>query len=739
MPDPNRATIKEIAEALSISKSQAERKASGGNWPYDEEAIRGGRRRLYPLATLPGDIYAALVVHRSGVRLPSAAEIDPEYRPTALELYQREVQGLDPSRQRRMDARLEILAAYDSFIDGREIRRNDSLIRFSDLYNRGQIPVAPWIRDELSHICRGSLINWDKERKGGKLRALAGRYGGRKDTSIFDLHEKLRATVIGFITEKPSAKISAAYAAAKALVGMVLDVVDPKTGVVSQRPLPHKRSFERFIENYKANNKALFSKATNPDEYRNKYEYAAGEMYKDIIRRNQLWEIDASPADVMCTDGRYSIYVCLDIHSRWPRVRVTKTPKAAVALLLVRECIVGWPGRSETAWGVPDELSTDNGSDFTANHFKDTLRRLGINQHICNPYSPKEKAAVERMIGTIQQQFMELQPGFVGHNVTDRRLIEARKAFAQRLGQDDKDAFCVELTADELQQRLNDWVEKVYVHTPHEGLGGKTPFEVRTAYRGRLARIEGDGALEMLLAAPADGDGTRTVTKKGVQVSRIDYYHGALMPGESVHVRLDPDDLGKIYVYRGEPWEFVGIAINPEREGVSRVAVAAEVKARQKDALADGMKEIRKAQRSIDMKSVSLEVNAAGEARNGSLAAFPVKADSHSTPDIAAAVRASNAKRGKPPKESPITPAEQARMDALAAELAAPKATVVTMSPKASQFKRALGIEDRIKLGAPVDDKERTWLADFQQSSTYLSMQIIAKDFGIEHALASAM
>ncbi len=731
IPDPYRATIREIAGALQVPDRTAQHQAKVGGWPYDEDTLpTGAKRRLYPLATLPKAVWDAVLLHRSGATPPAVAP-DPEYRPSAAEVYQREVQGMDPAAQRRMDAKLEILAAYQTFIRGKEVGRNESLRAFAELFNRRLVPVPAWVTDTVGHICRNSLINWQRDHAAGRLRDLGGRYGRRrKGTGVFDQHAELAQFVIGFVTMNPTKTIGTCYRAAHGRFGDTLTLPDGKTAA-----LPARRGFERFVEGWKRDNPALWSRATNPDQYRSKFEPAPGEMYKDIVRRNQLWEIDASPADVMCTDGRHSIYVVVDVHSRWPRARVTKTPKTAAALLLIRDCIIGWPGRPETAWGVADTLRTDNGSDFTSVHFKDTVRRIGMEQDICDPYSPKQKACVERTIGTVQRQFMELQPGFVGHNVSERRQIETRKAFAERLGEDDKNAFCVELTAAELQQRLTDWIEKVYVHQPHEGLGGKTPFEVRSAYRGRIAKVEGDGVLEMLLAAPADGDGMRVVGPKGLRVGGIHYLHAELMPGEQVHVRLDPDDIGKVYVYRDDPWEFLCIAVNPEREGVSRAEVAAKIKAQHKAVMAEGMKDIRKAQKSINMASVSLEVTARAEERTGALTAFPAPSDTHTTPDLTAAAQAAQARTRKAPEASPVSAAEQARIDALAAEMAQPKAEVIRLSPKASQFKRAWEIEERLGRGEVVDERDRAWLSQFQNHPTYLALKPIA----LEHGLASVL
>ena len=72
--------------------------------------------------------------------------------------------------------------------------------------------------------------------------------------------------------------------------------------------------------------------------------------------RGRRRQIDASPADVMCVDGRHSVYLCVDIFSRRLIVYVSKTPRAEAVALLIRRAIL--------AWGVPERVHTDNGSDL---------------------------------------------------------------------------------------------------------------------------------------------------------------------------------------------------------------------------------------------------------------------------------------------------------------------------------------------------------------------------------------
>lgn len=55
--------IKAIASALSITKRSAERKALTESWRYEESNARGGKKRLYPLASLPTPVREAILHH----------------------------------------------------------------------------------------------------------------------------------------------------------------------------------------------------------------------------------------------------------------------------------------------------------------------------------------------------------------------------------------------------------------------------------------------------------------------------------------------------------------------------------------------------------------------------------------------------------------------------------------------------------------------------------------------------
>lgn len=65
----------DIAAALGISKRGAELKAARESWPYQEEAVRGGLRRLYPLASLPAQVRSTIVAKRTESLVTSTAVV----------------------------------------------------------------------------------------------------------------------------------------------------------------------------------------------------------------------------------------------------------------------------------------------------------------------------------------------------------------------------------------------------------------------------------------------------------------------------------------------------------------------------------------------------------------------------------------------------------------------------------------------------------------------------------------
>ena len=61
------------------------------------------------------------------------------------------------------------------------------------------------------------------------------------------------------------------------------------------------------------------------------------------------------------------------------------------------------------------------------------LESLEIDQILCRPFHPEDKPHIERFFWTILHGIVELLPGYIGHSVAERKQIQDRQSFAQRI------------------------------------------------------------------------------------------------------------------------------------------------------------------------------------------------------------------------------------------------------------------------------------------------------------------
>ncbi len=551
----------------------------------------------------------------------------------------------------RRDAILLILNFWDIYRVKASSTLEAARYEFVMMYRNDKISGIPaWVTAALTaqngnkkKLCVNTLRRWEYTRNNGQFNSLAGKHGNRKGTGKLASAEggKVEKFIAARIVHQPYLTADHIRDLVTAEYGDTLDIGGKAC------PMPPIRTFQRFISMWKTGHKEVLTKMTDPDAYKSKMKFSGTNMNHWVRRPNQLWEIDASPADVLLKDGRHSIYTLVDIYTRRMLVTVTKTPKTEAVLGLLRIGI--------KAWGVPENLRTDNGSDFISHQFKRALSALAIHQDITDPFSPEQKGTVERHIGTLQRGLMPLLPGFVGHNVADRKKIEARRSFAKRLGESDQDTFCVDLTQEELQERTDQWVEVKYNHKPHAGLNGKSPFEMIAAWTGPIRQIEDERALDIMLCPPAGSDGIRVVTKFGITLDKAKFIHGDLVPGDRVLVRVDPQDMGRIYVYNTDGDDFICIAECPERLGTNPGAAIRAAREIQAQRIADEVEPLQREIRNIKPRDTINAVLNVNERKNANLKAFPKQTTPYTSDCLEAAADALHAET---PQEIPEVSAE---------------------------------------------------------------------------------
>lgn len=673
--------------------------AERGRWQSRPRTGRGGGTE-YALESLPAEARAAYVGrHIEAVEIPAAMAREAASEPEAASV----TAGAAEAR----DARLALLGHAERIAREAGVGHKRADRQLCDLYNTDQLDIAPWIRSEVKSLTPRTLARWRAAAKAGHKNKLAvDRAAARRGTGVLDRANdgQVRVHILALVAKQP-------HLTAYHIRALVADAFPAMTIAGNPVALPPIRTFQAALKSWRTTFRNEIEQIRNPDGFKSRIRFAA-RVAQPATRLNELWQIDASPADVLTTEGRrQTIYVCIDIFSRRLVALVSETPRAAAVGLLIRKAIL--------AWGVPERVKTDNGSDFIAHTTRRLFAALQIDHETSAPFSPEQKGHVERAIGTMQRGLMRTLEGFVGHSVADRKVIENRKAFSARLGEAPEDMFQVALSAAELQAKLDAWCTDVYGTKPHEGLGGRTPFAAAAMAAGHIRRIEDVRALDMLLAPVAGKDGLRTVTKTGLRIDGTHYIGGFLDVGETVMVRMDSADMGRAYVFSEDGETYLGEAIAPELAGIDPAAAIAAARAEQKRLINERMDEVKKTARKIKAKDFAGAIHRQAlldQAKaGGKLIEFPKGVDAHETPALAAArvahtvVEATHA-----PEIAEL--AEQLRSEPAMA------ANVQQLRPVETDhqlWNRARALEARIARREFVEPDELLWLGSFREGSVY--------------------
>lgn len=634
MPQTHSAVIRMAKRSSWKARPRAGR---GGGIEYSltslpdstQQEVR--RRRAIAAANVVSN--AAMAGQAAGRRLAIAKAMDTQQEFRIREAGMAAAAGLRGKPESRMEARLLMLAQLDSFRTTHGLSMSAAIERFVVAYTAGEIFVPDVVRAEIGEsVSSITLRRWHKTLRTQGAAALAGSYGHRKGSGTIDSSPEMLQLVIAMLVDYPHA--SARH------VQRSLDARFGGKGV----ELPALRSIQRFLSDWKRNNAQVFCAIRNPDEWKNRHMLALGSADEGILRLNQRWEFDSTPADVMLVDGRHSIVGVIDVWSRRALLYVAKVSSSAGVCQAIRRAIIGW--------GVPEQAKLDNGKDYVSNRVQRVFNSLGIAVELSAPFSPWQKPHIERFFRTFSHDLVELLPGYIGHNVAQAQVIRASQSFAERLLTKNS-TVDINMTAAELQEFCDRWCRDLYETEPRHGLDGRRVIERIAQWRGEVRRVDSERALDVLLAEAPDGDGARKVTKKGIRVD-THYYAapelGALV-GEDVQVLYDERDIGRIVVYHHDA--FVCVAECPEILGVSRAEVAAVAKARQQEQISAKRRELKSIARKANTADIAWEILDAKARESERLAVLPAPNVVHITPAIEAARAAADALDKEPPAPRP--------------------------------------------------------------------------------------
>ncbi|MFT4162825.1 DDE-type integrase/transposase/recombinase [Shinella sp.] len=632
---------------------------------------------------------------------------------------------------------VRLAAKYRKGIAGLTAMAADHL--FVLTFNAGKVVGLPdWVRDIVGALSVRTLQRWrSKALENDGLTLAHDPAEARKGTGLLETANNgdVAMHILAYVAEFPGLSAD-----------VIRDQVEYQFGreLVARngelKPLPPVRTFQHFIAQLREEQKAVILAYSNPDAYRSRMKLRGTNAYRHVTRPNQMWMIDASPVDALCVDGRWSMYACVDVATRRYIITFSRTPRSEAVLLLLRRAIL--------AWGPPEVVKTDNGSDFVAAATVRLFIDLDIAPDTSKAYSPAEKGIVERAIKTFQHEVAPQLPGYIGHNVTDRKAIESKKSFAQRLGADERELFEVSMTIDELRAWTDDWLTYIYHEGKHAGLKGLTPNEAYARSTEKPRRVD-ERALDVLLMPVAGQNGIRKMGPRGIQIDYRFYLSGSILVGTDVFCRQDPEDLGKIYVYSADGRQFLDVAIAAEFSGVNPAEFAKAVTAQGNALVAERLKDLKAEVRQIKKGPAaiarSIEVAkrrmADKATAQDNVIQLPKREERYSTPALDAALEAATL-----PGRTPVPKS----LNEKAAELHAAivreaenrgQSTVVHLDPDAGlsegarNFKWAQALEAAIATGVKIADDEAVRLVKYQGSTDYQTRKDMLESFGIQAAL----
>jgi hypothetical protein len=551
-----------------------------------------------------------------------------------------------------------------------------------------------------------TLLSWRDRYAVDGMYGLANHYVSKMATSV---PEPMQKFLIAFICDHP-------HASSKKLL----------SGVEARfcgEELPSIYAINGFVRKWKEKNAEKYLFLTNPDEWKNKFMFAVGDASEAIVALNQRWEADSTPGDIMLTDGRHTIICVIDVFPRRARFLVSKTSKSGAIAALLRRCLL--------EWGVPDVLKSDNGQDYVALYLVAIYAALEIDHQRCRPFSPEEKPHVERVLQTMSHGIVELLPGYIGHNVPERKAIEARKSFASKL-MSKGETVEVSLSSVELQKMLDRWTDAMYMQDPHSGLDGKTPAQVVQAWNQPTRKISDPHALDALLIPAVGRGGFRIIGKEGIKLvygaAELEYWAEEFAGRSGERVRVCPDlaDLGHALIYL-ESGEFLCWATDPSWYGISRAEAGNHLRNKQRKIMTEGVKELKKLAKEQRTRGISEEILVHRERelaeRTANVVEMPKRSVEHTTPALEqAAIAADVRKNGRPlpaPRVSPEVEAMKAKMRAEEEKDKAHNVRSIQVASGKVHYARMMALQDKLDCGVDISTEEYDILRRYKMTNEY--------------------
>lgn len=449
----------------------------------------------------------------------------------------------------------------------------------------------------LPEAARNDLLNRRQDMALSAMRPV-----GRPKGDWFDRHPEVADAILVILADDKHASTR------------VMELLKPQFDV-----LPSLRSLKRYIQRIEKEQKVLLTAERDPDKFKSMYRPALGRMDATVSYAHEMWEIDTTKADVMCTDGRKAILGIIDRWSRRARFLVVESESAQS----VRQMLVS----TMLAWGVmPAILKVDHGSGFINASIIASLDAVGIKLDPCLPGHPEDKPHIERVFGTFNRERASMLKGFIGHNVAQAQQLRARAK--KKTGR-----AVVEAGIDsiQLQRILDAWVDGTYHQRKHSMIGMQ-PMEKWQRSPLAARSVPAESLLKIAFSAVI---GPAMVTKRGVRWKNGRYWADTLIPlmGKQVMLRWDEGDLGALYIF-DELGNYVDTAVNVERSGLSQQAMAMAARREMAKFVNDQRAELRQKKAAFSVEKAKDAVLRDEAERAGKLTHFPRPTEARTTPTM---------------------------------------------------------------------------------------------------------
>ena len=407
---------------------------------------------------------------------------------------------------------------------------------------------------KLKSLSKTSFYRWKNEYKKGGAVALADKSGmHRKGETV------LKPWMQDFVLNKFRAYGAGNFNVAECWDAMHKEMMIRESfdyiGFLKGDVKPYCDSgvISRFLDNYYKDKKLEYILITKgADKAKSYLQPAMGDQREMITFRNQCWQIDSSPLDVMSVENnkvvRADILSIIDVYSGRC---VADVVTGGNALTLVRLL-----AKAFEVLGKPQFIKGDNGKDYLSKQFQELLKGLGIDYDAAIAYCGDEKGMVERHFKTLQHARISQLPGYVGFNLKLREQIDQRTPKKERHGKDrfgnpKKTNLKYLLSLEEIKKLFEAEVLKWDLMNVRRK-GAKSPLEI---WNSDDTPIECVDYTEFLLYAGV-GE-TRVIQKQGINFSSY-VFISPLLPnvGTKVVVRQNIDDVSEIFVF-DEKGEFI--------------------------------------------------------------------------------------------------------------------------------------------------------------------------------------